>query len=58
VVQDPAACSLEVTIDTSSISTQNSVRDEDLRGDFFDVQKFPTTTYVVAASAARLEIPG
>lgn len=46
VVQDPAACSLDVTIDTSSISTQNSVRDEDLRRpDFFDVQKFPTTTY-------------
>jgi len=45
-VQDPAACSLDVTIDTSSISTQNSVRDEDLRGpDFFDVQKFPTMTY-------------
>src|SRR5260370_36250599 len=39
VAKDPAACSLDVTIDASSISTQNILRDEDLRGpDFFDVK--------------------
>jgi polyisoprenoid-binding protein YceI len=46
VAKDPAACSLDVTIDASSISTQNAMRDEDLRGpDFFDVNDFPTLTY-------------
>ena len=46
VSQDPAACSVYITIDASSISTQNSERDEDLRGpDFFDVKKFPAVTY-------------
>jgi polyisoprenoid-binding protein YceI len=46
VAKDPADCSLDVTIDTSSISTQNTIRDEDLRGpDFFDVAHFPTMTY-------------
>src|SRR5208282_1180610 len=44
--QDLAACSVDITIDASSISTQNSERDEDLRGDaYFDVKKFPTMTY-------------
>jgi polyisoprenoid-binding protein YceI len=46
VSQDPAKCGVDVTIDTSSISTQNTRRDEDLRGsDFFDVQKYPAMTY-------------
>jgi polyisoprenoid-binding protein YceI len=46
VAKDPAACSLNVTIDATSISTQNSVRDDDLRGPaFFDVKNFPTMTY-------------
>jgi polyisoprenoid-binding protein YceI len=44
--QDPAACSVDVTIDVSSISTQNTERDEDLRSsEYFDVKKFPTMTY-------------
>jgi polyisoprenoid-binding protein YceI len=46
VTQDLAACSVDITIDTSSISTQNNVRDEDLRGPaYFDVKRFPTMTY-------------
>lgn len=46
VSQDPAKCGVDVTIDTSSISTQNTRRDQDLRGsDFFDVQKYPAMTY-------------
>ena len=43
---DPAACAVEVTIATYSISTQNSMRDDDLRGpDFFNVTQFTTMTY-------------
>jgi polyisoprenoid-binding protein YceI len=46
VAQDPAACSLDITIDASSISTQNTQRDADLRGPaFFDVKQFPTIKY-------------
>lgn len=43
---DPAACAVDVTIATYSISTQNTIRDDDLRGpDFFNVTQFPTLTY-------------
>jgi polyisoprenoid-binding protein YceI len=46
VSQDLPACVVDITIDTSSISTQNTERDEDLRGPaYFDVNKFPTMTY-------------
>ena len=46
VAQDPGDCSVDITIETSSISTQNTERDEDLRGPaYFDVKKFPTMTY-------------
>jgi len=43
---DPASCSVDVTIDVSTISTQIIERDEDLRGpSYFDVTKFPAMTY-------------
>ena len=46
VSQDTAACSVDVTIEAPSVSTQNSVRDDDLRSPaFFDAAKFPTITY-------------
>jgi polyisoprenoid-binding protein YceI len=46
VSQDLAACSVNIVIDASSISTQNTERDEDLRGpDFFDVKKFAGLAY-------------
>jgi polyisoprenoid-binding protein YceI len=46
VSQDLAACAVDISIDTSSISTQNTERDEDLRGsDYFDVKKYPAMTY-------------
>jgi polyisoprenoid-binding protein YceI len=46
VSPDPAACAVDVTIATYSISTQNTIRDDDLRGpDFFNVTQFPTMTY-------------
>jgi polyisoprenoid-binding protein YceI len=46
VSNDLAACSVDVIIDVSSISTQNTVRDADLLSpEYFDVKKFPTMTY-------------
>src|SRR5271154_3621581 len=46
VSPDPAACSVDVSIDVASISTQVSQRDDDLRSDaYFDVKKFLTMTY-------------
>jgi polyisoprenoid-binding protein YceI len=46
VSKDLAACSVDITIDVASISTQNTERDEDLRGPaYFEVKKFPTMTY-------------
>jgi polyisoprenoid-binding protein YceI len=46
VAQDPAACTVDVTIEAPSLSTQNPVRDADLKSPaFFDVAKFPTITY-------------
>jgi polyisoprenoid-binding protein YceI len=44
---DPADCAVDITIDTGTINTQNTERDDDLRSaDFFDVKKFSTATYV------------
>jgi|HubBroStandDraft_1064217.scaffolds.fasta_scaffold249534_2 polyisoprenoid-binding protein YceI len=44
--KDPAACSVDVSIDISSISTQNSDRDKDIQGPaYFDAQKFPAMMY-------------
>jgi len=41
-----ADCALNVSIDTASINTQITKRDDDLRGpDFFDVKNFPVMTY-------------
>ncbi len=46
VSQDLAACGVDVTIDTYSINTQWSERDDDLRSPaYFDVIKFPTMAY-------------
>ena len=44
--KDPADCAVDISIDTASIDTQVTKRDEDLRGpDFFDVKNFPAMTY-------------
>jgi polyisoprenoid-binding protein YceI len=46
VSPDPGACSVDVSIDVATISTQVSQRDDDLRSDaYFDVKKFLTMTY-------------
>jgi len=52
--QNPAASSVEFTVQAASITTDNTDRDEHLRSaDFFDVQKFPTLTFTSTKVAAR-----
>lgn len=49
----PAASSVEFTIKTPSITTDNEGRDKHLKSpDFFDVEKFPTITFKSTAIAA------
>jgi polyisoprenoid-binding protein YceI len=44
---DPSASSINVTVDIASISTREPQRDAHLKSaDFFDVEKFPTMTFV------------
>ena len=44
--RNPAAASMEITIDAASIDTGNADRDKDLRSDnFFDVAKYPTIVF-------------
>jgi polyisoprenoid-binding protein YceI len=46
IAEDPLLSSIEVSIDTPSISTHNKDRDTDLRSErFFDVEKFPKITF-------------
>jgi polyisoprenoid-binding protein YceI len=47
---NPAASSINVTIDINSISTREPQRDAHLKSaDFFDAEKFPTMTFVSTA---------
>ncbi len=44
---NPSASSINVTVDVNSISTREPQRDAHLKSaDFFDVEKFPTMTFV------------
>lgn len=61
--KNPAASSIEVTVDAASIDTRNAKRDAHLRSaDFFDVEKFPTITFkskrVEPAGTGRLKLTG
>jgi polyisoprenoid-binding protein YceI len=52
---NPAQGSLDVTVETGSVNTQDAERDEVLRSaDFFWVEKYPEATY----HAARFERDG
>lgn len=61
--KDPAASSVEMTVDAKSVNTNNPNRDNDLRSDhFFDTERCPTLTFksskVVAKDASHLEVTG
>ncbi|HEY5224034.1 MAG TPA: YceI family protein [Microbacteriaceae bacterium] len=46
VAEDISASTLEVSIDTASLTTLNPIRDADLRSEhFLDVEHYPTMTY-------------
>jgi len=60
---NPAASSVELTIQASSIDTGEASRDEHLRSpDFFEVSKYPTITFksttVKAKSATLFDVTG
>lgn len=61
--QNPAASSVELTVQAASINTDNTDRDNHLKSaDFFDVEKFPTLTFtstkVTAKDADTLNVTG
>ena len=60
IADDPALSSLDISIDTASISTHNEKRDEDIRiARFLDVRKFPKMTYrSTGVIPESLMIPG
>ncbi len=61
--KNPAASSVEVTIDCSTVNTGEAKRDADLKGpEFFDVKRYPVmkfkSTAVTAAGPGRLRVAG
>jgi polyisoprenoid-binding protein YceI len=61
--KNPAASSVEFTVQAASIDTANNGRDEHLRSkDFFEVEKYPTLTFtstkVVPKGDNNLEVTG
>lgn len=51
---DPANSSAELTVQMTSIDTQNDDRDNHLRSaEFFDVETFPTMTFISTGVAAK-----
>jgi polyisoprenoid-binding protein YceI len=56
LADDPTQSSLEVSVTTASIRTNNATRDEDLRSPrFFNVKVFPTMTYRSTMITAELD---
>jgi polyisoprenoid-binding protein YceI len=60
---DPSKDSLDTSIETSSVDTRVTMRDNDLRSaNFFDVEKYPTITFkskqTKASGAGMLQITG
>jgi polyisoprenoid-binding protein YceI len=52
--EDPTKSQLQLNIDATSINTGNSDRDAHLRSnDFFDMERFPTITFVSTSIAAN-----
>lgn len=54
IAEDPARSSVAVTLDMATVSSSNTDRDDHLRSaDFFDVERFPTATFVSRTVAWR-----
>jgi polyisoprenoid-binding protein YceI len=60
--KNPEKSSVEATIDTNTVSTNNSARDKDLKSDnYFNVAKFPTMTFrstAVKRAGSKLQVVG
>jgi polyisoprenoid-binding protein YceI len=60
--KDPSKSSVEATIDTNTVNTNNSARDKDLKSDhFFNVEKYPTMTFKstsVSRANGKLQVVG
>jgi polyisoprenoid-binding protein YceI len=60
--KDPSKSSVEATINTTTVSTNNEKRDGHLKSpDFFNVEKFPTMTFKstsVTGSGGKLQVIG
>jgi polyisoprenoid-binding protein YceI len=53
--KDPSKSSVEATIDTNTVSTNNEGRDKDLKSDhYFNVEKYPTMTFK-STSVSRVD---
>ncbi len=60
--KDPTKSSVEATITSATVSTNNDARDKHLKSpDFFDVEKYPTLTFKstsVTSSGGKLQVVG
>jgi polyisoprenoid-binding protein YceI len=60
--KDPTKSSVEATINTTTLTTNNEKRDGHLKSpDFFNVEKFPTMTFkstAVTGAAGKLQVVG
>jgi polyisoprenoid-binding protein YceI len=60
--KDPSKSSVDATIDTTTLSTNNGMRDKDLKSaTFFNVEKFPTMTFKstsISRSNGKLQVTG
>jgi polyisoprenoid-binding protein YceI len=60
--KDPSKSSVEATINTTTVTTNNEKRDAHLKSpDFFNVEKFPTMTFkstAVTGASGKLQVVG
>jgi polyisoprenoid-binding protein YceI len=60
--KDPSKDKVEATIDVNTLNTGIAKRDDQLKTDYFDIQKFPAITFkstkVVAAGKGKLRVTG